>query len=263
MTYARRVVAHYIPCLAFAYGLTAQPAAAGDRGADLARRVQLADEGFGSEQASVLLELFNAHGELTTRRLRLETLEVRGDGDRSRAVFDWPADVRGTKLLTWTHRRGEDEQWLYMPSVKRVKRISSTGRSAAFMGSEFAYEDLGSWEVEKYRFRYLDDAQERSRPCWRLERVPLDPSSNYKKQIVWIDREYLSPVRIDYYDRKDQLMKTGTARNFQRLGSRFWRMAELEMQNHQTGKRSVLRWSNRKLGEALPPEQFESANLED
>jgi hypothetical protein len=99
--------------------------------------------------------LVNAHGDRTTRKLRSSQIEVAGDGDRSRIEFEWPADVKGTRMLTWTHRKGNDDQWLFLPAINRVKRVSSGNRSGAFMGSEFAYEDLGSQHVGTYAERLL------------------------------------------------------------------------------------------------------------
>ena len=106
------------------------------------------------------LELINAHGDVTKRKMVMEVLEGTDDGDKSRSVFEWPADVKGTKLLTWTHKKGDDDRWLYLPAVKRVKRISSSNKSGSFMGSEFAYEDFSSQEVEKYTYKLLDEPKQ-------------------------------------------------------------------------------------------------------
>ncbi len=75
------------------------------------------------------------------------------DGDKSLFVFDEPRDVQGTAFLIHAHREDADDQWLYLPALKRVKRISSANRSGSFMGSEFAYEDMTAQEVEKFTYR--------------------------------------------------------------------------------------------------------------
>ena len=94
--------------------------------------------------------LKNRHGDESERDLRIRILEVEGDGDKSLSIFDSPGDVKGTAFLTFTHKFADNDQWLYLPALKRVKRISSGNRSGSFMGSEFAYEDISSEETEKF-----------------------------------------------------------------------------------------------------------------
>ncbi len=163
------------------------------------------------------------------------------DGDRSLLLFDSPPDVRGTALLTWTHKSGDDDQWLYLPALKRVKRISSRNKSGSFMGSEFSYEDIGSQEVEKYHYRYLRQEDYQGHPCFILERSPVDRKySGYRRQVVWMDRQLYHPRKIDYYDRKNALLKTLVFENYQQYLGRFWRAGAMRMTNHQTGKSTDL-----------------------
>ena len=128
-----------------------------DKGLEIARKTDKANDGFKGEVSTMEMVLINAHGDRTTRKLTSRGIETASDGDRSRIEFEWPADVKGTRMLTWTHRKNDDDQWLYLPAVKRVKRISSNNKSGSFMGSEFAYEDLGSQEVDKYKYKLLAD----------------------------------------------------------------------------------------------------------
>ena len=102
-------------------------------------------------------------GQESRREVRLKVIEVEDDGDRTIFVFDRPRDVKGTAFLVHAHKDEPDDQWLYLPALKRVKRISSSKQSGSFMGSEFAYEDMGTSEVEKYAHRYLRDE-----PCGEL-----------------------------------------------------------------------------------------------
>ena len=96
------------------------------------------NDGFGGESSEMTMVLINAHGDQTVRKMTSVSTEVKGDGDRSRIEFIQPADVKGTRMLTWSHGTKNDDQWLYLPSLKRVKRISSRSKSGSFMGSEFA-----------------------------------------------------------------------------------------------------------------------------
>ena len=126
-----------------------------DKGLAIAIEADKRDEGFGDSTANMTMELKNKQGDSSIRYIRIKTLEIIGDGDKSMSIFDEPADVKGTAFLTFSHAVKPDEQWLYLPALKRVKRINSKNKSGPFMGSEFAYEDISSQEVEKYNFTYL------------------------------------------------------------------------------------------------------------
>lgn len=230
-------------------------------GLEIARRAEKAGEGFGGERATFTLTLVNAHGESTTRRMTLEILEIPGDGPKSRVVIDWPPDVKGTKLLTFSKKVGEDEQWLYLPLLKQVRRIGAGDRSGAFMGSEFLYEDFAGQAVEKFTYRLVDEPAPGGRPCWRLERVPTDRASLYRRQLVTLDKEYLAPVRVEYFDRKNALLKVAVFGGYRRHG-RFWRFDRVRMDNVQTRKASILTAQDRHVGLRLPPERFASTVLE-
>jgi hypothetical protein len=232
------------------------------RGLELARLAEKSNEGFAGERAGLTLTLINAHGEQTQRRMTIEILEVPGEGPRSRIAIDWPPDVRGTKLLTHSRKAAEDQQWLYLPVLKQVRRIAAGDRSGAFMGSEFVYEDFAGQAVEKFTYRYLDDVKTDGRDCWRLERAPKDKSSLYRRQVVFLDREYLAPLRIEYFDRRDTLLKVATFTGYRKLG-RFWRFDQVRMENRQTRKSSILGAKERQVGLALAAGRFASTVLEE
>jgi Outer membrane lipoprotein-sorting protein len=258
-----RAARHLLPLLvllgARAGFAAADPAAAG---LAVAQKADAANQGFLGERATMTLELYNAHGDVTKRKMSMEVLEGTDDGDRSRSVFEWPADVKGTKLLTWTHKQGDDDRWLYLPAVKRIKRITSSSKSGSFMGSEFSYEDFSSQELEKYRYKLLDEPKQGGRDTWRMERYPVDKESGYARQVVWMDKEYMNPLRIEYFDRKNELLKVAQFDGFKKFG-KYWRFATIRMDNVQTKKKSVLTWENRELGVKPAPEIFDSARLED
>jgi hypothetical protein len=130
------------------------------------------------------------------------------------------------------------------------------------MGSEFTYEDLGSQEVEKFKHKFLSDELVDGRKQWKMERVPTNPDSGYSRQVALIDQEYLGATKIDYYDRKGELLKTAVFSGYKKYG-KFWRMNGIEVVNHQTKKSSVLTWSDRKLGDPLESRLFDADELDD
>ena len=232
-----------------------------EKGLAIAREADRRDAGFGDLTAHMEMILRNRQGEESVRRLRISTLEVKGDGDKGLSVFDEPADVKGTALLTFTHKVGEDDQWLFLPALKRVKRIASANKSGPFMGSEFAYEDVASQEVEKYAYKYLRDETHEGKPCFVIERYPVDKNSGYTRQVLWIDQAEYRPWKIDFYDRKDSLLKTLVWRGYRQYLAKYWRADEMFMQNHQSGKSTLLKWSDYKFRVGLKPADFNEASL--
>lgn len=233
-----------------------------EKGLAIAREADRRDNGFGDFQARLTMTLTNRHGEQSVRVMRIMVLEVPDDGDKSLIVFDSPRDVSGTAFLSYSHKRGDDDQWLYLPALKRVKRISSRNKSGSFMGSEFSYEDIASQEVEKYTYRYLRDEELDGQACFVSERYPVDKdNSGYLRQVVWMDKAEYRPLKVEYYDRKDSLLKTLVFRGYRQYLNKFWRADEMEMDNLQSGKRTVLGWSDYRFKTGLGERDFDSNSL--
>ena len=231
------------------------------RGLRIATEAEKANDGFKSESSTMEMTLINAQGDKTVRKMKSLAMEKSGDGDRSIITFEWPADVKGTRMLTWSHKKKSDDQWLFLPSLNRVKRITSRNKSGSFMGSEFAYEDLGSQEVEKYKgYIYLGDDEVNGRKAWKLQRTPVDRKSGYSKQVVWMDPEYQQALKTEYYDRRGELLKTMVLSGYKKFGN-YWRAAKIDVTNHQTSKRSELVWRERSLGAEVDESMFESESL--
>lgn len=235
---------------------------AAQRGLEIATEADKRDDGYGDTVADLEMILRNKQGEESVRYMRIKTLEVQGDGDKSMTIFDQPHDVKGTAFLTHSHAQGADDQWLYLPALKRVKRISSRNKSGPFMGSEFAYEDMASQEIEKYTYKFIGEEKFNGMDVYVLERYPTDKNSGYKRQISWLDKEHLRMQKVEFYDRKNALLKTLTASGYQQYLGKYWRPAELYMENHQTGKTTKLLWKNYKFGNDLSDRDFTKNTLQ-
>ena len=232
------------------------------RGLQIAHEAERRDSGWNDMTVRVTMTLRRADGRQAVRQLRIRSIEVEGDGDKSLTIFDQPRDVKGTAFLSFTHKTGNDDQWLYLPSIGRVKRISSSNRSGPFMGSEFAYEDISSEEVERYTYRYLrEEPCGEGRQCFVIERYPVDKTSGYTKQVVWIDKAEYRYIKTDYYDRKRAHVKTLLRRDFRRYDGKFWRAAKWEMTNVQNGKSTTVEWKDYAFGNALTDRDFDRSAL--
>ena len=232
-----------------------------EKGLAIAVEADKRDEGFGDSTANMIMELKNKQGDTSTRYIRIKTLEVIGDGDKSMSIFDKPADVKGTAFLTYSHAIKPDEQWLYLPALKRVKRINSKNKSGPFMGSEFAYEDIASQEIEKYTYKYLRDETLNGIDTFVIERYPAYKHSGYTRQVVWVNKEEYRPEKIVFYDRKNTLLKTLTYGDYQQYLDQYWRADQMFMENHQTGKSTTLTWDNYNFKTGLSDKDFNRNSL--
>ncbi len=238
-----------------------------EKGRQIADEAEARDLGFEDSHATMAMILTNAYGDRSERELRFKTLERPDpdEGDWSLIVFDRPRDVEGTALLTHAHILTPDDQWLYLPSLKRVKRISSANKSGPFMGSEFAFEDFSSTEAGKFDHLWLRDeacpVPDEDRMCFVSERRPLYEKSGYTRQIVWTDQTDFQPRKIDYYDRKDALLKTLTFADYQLYLDKHWRAQEFSMINHQTKKATILTWQNYEFKTGLTENDFDTNSL--
>ena len=231
------------------------------KGLEIAQAAKAYDKGFTDFTANMVMTLKNKSGQTSTRLIRIRTLEVEGDGDKSLSIFDEPADVKGTKMLTYSHGLEPDDQWLYLPALKKVKRISSRNKSGPFMGSTFAFEDLGSQEVEKYTYKYLRNEPCGEMNCYVMERYPAYKFSGYTRQVAWLDTGGYRVVKVEYYDRKKSLLKTLVASDFQQYLGHYWRPGLMDMVNHQTGKSTLLEWKDYEFKTGLTDRDFRSQTL--
>ena len=232
-----------------------------EQGLAIAQEADKRDTGFGNYTNDVKMILKNKHGQESIREIRSKTLEVDDDGDKSMTIFDTPRDVKGTALLSFTHKEGPDDQWLYLPALKRVKRIASDNKSGPFMGSEFAYEDISSQEVEKYTYKFLRDDTLDGMDVFVFERYPVDRKSGYTRQVIWLDKDRYKEQKIEFYDRKDSLLKTLVLTEYHQYQDQFWRAHNMYMVNHQTGKSTRLLQTNYNFDVDLTARDFDKNSL--
>jgi len=233
-----------------------------EKGLAIAMEADLRDEGFGDYTADMTMILKNKQGKESKRAIRSKTLEVKGDGDKSLSIFDTPRDVKGTAFLTFSHKVGDDEQWLYLPALKRVKRINSRNKSGSFMGSEFSYEDIASQEVEKYTYKYLREEELQGQAAFVSESYPVDAkNSGYSKRISWVDKAEYRLLKVEFYDRKKSLLKTLTIDGYQKYLDKYWRADTMSIVNHQTGKSTTLIWKDYSFLTGLSEKDFNSTSL--
>lgn len=229
-----------------------------EKGYAIAARADRSDRGFGDSAVELRMILRNRRGDEAERSLRLTTLEVPDEsvGDKSLIVFDRPRDVAGTAFLSHAKILEPDDQWLFLPSLKRIKRISSANKSGPFLGSEFAFEDFTAQELNKFDYRFLRTEACGERTCDVLELVPRYEHSGYTRTEAWIDQEHHQFRRVDFYDRAGEQLKTLELGDYRQYEGGYWRAHRQSMVNHKNGKSSVFMFGDFTFGTGLGADDF-------
>ena len=231
------------------------------RGLEISVVAKQRDTGWVDSTSDMRMTLRNKQGQQSIREIKIKSLELLNDGDKSLTIFNKPRDVKGTAFLSFSHPVGNDEQWLYLPALKRVKRISSRNKSGPFMGSEFAFEDLSSFEIEKYSYNFLGEEKLNNLDNYIIEQYPVDENSGYTRRVVWLDKSEYRIQKIDFYDRKNALLKTLTYQDYKLYLDKFWRADQAQMINHQSGKSTELTWQNYAFKTGLKDSDFNRNTL--
>ena len=241
--------------------------ASNEKGIAIATEVDNRDKGWGDVTVEGEMVLKNKAGNESVRKFRSTILEAAdaSEGDRSIITFSEPRDVRGTALLTHSKIEPDDDsQWIFLPAVKRVKRISSSNRTGKFVSSEFSYEDLGSEEVADNDHIWLKDAaceHDAALTCAAVESRPKNKRSGYSRRVSFIDLDEYRVHRIDFYNRRGDLEKSLRFEDYRQYEDQFWRAHVMIMDNSQTGKSTRLAWGDYSFRQGLTERDFTPQGL--
>jgi len=233
------------------------------KGQAVALELATRNAGYKDLGGDVEMTLRDAGGGEAKRRFSIKVLEkpVANAGDYSLIMFDAPADVKGTAVLSHAQIDGDDEQWLYLPSAHRTRRISSSNRTGAFAGSEFSFEDLTGNDGRKYDWKLAGNEACGALTCFVVEATPRDPASAYSRRVLRIDNAEFRIQTIEFFDRKNAKLKTLSYDNYKKLNEKFWRSQSWTMKNHQSGKSTVISFSSMKVGNGFTVNDFATGKL--
>lgn len=245
--------------------LSAEQQALAKKAYDIMADSERRDEGWIDSTADMQMIILRSDGREVIREVRTKTLEGDGGRDKGLLLFDKPLDVRGTVFLTHSYPLDSDHQWIYLPSQNRVKRISSKRQTGRFMGSEFTFEDMAAFSLEKNDYMYLGETQcgEPLQPCHIIESRSKDKYSGYEKAISYIDQKELRVWKSELYSKRTgKHSKTMTTYDFALHLDRYWRPARLLMTNERNGATTELKWNNEQFDVGLEEGEFRKSALE-
>ena len=210
----------------------------------------------GDDQTSILtMTLTNGRGQTRVRKIKQFTKDF-GTVEKSVMFFQSPADVKNTSFMNWSYTADKaDDQWIYLPAIKKTKRISSDSKSDYFMGSDFTYDDLGDRKLDADKHKLLKTETLNGKSCYVVESISKDEDYMYSKTITWIDKTNFIGVKKEFYDEDDDLLKVLTIKKVEKI-SGFWVITNSEMKNVQKNHKTSIVLSEVKVNTGVADSQF-------
>lgn len=219
-----------------------------NKGFEVAEERQRRDFGFDNYVVSGEMMLEGPGGFTSERKFKMYTVEIPDDGDKRLVNFMEPRDLAGMVSLTYSHGLKPDDQWIYLPALRRTKRLAARDKSGSFAGSELSFEDIGTWEVKKYTYKYIKDDVLDGKPTFVVENTPAYPYSSYKMIKEWVDQEIYHPLRVLYHDTNGRPLKEMRFYDYKQFAGKYWRPMKMVMTNLKTGAVSTIVWSDYQFG---------------
>ena len=217
------------------------------------------------EEETLAVKIVDRRGAVKQRRLVRYTATGADGLSKVLVRFTAPRDIANTGLLIWEARTGDDDQWLYLPGVKKVKRIAASGKKNRFMGTDFAYEDLRPESLAVHTYTLAGSEALDSADCWVIEATPATErqaaDSGYTRRRIWIRKDNHVTVKREFYDKQNRLEKVELHRTLVNVAGTVWRANEVEMQDVQAGTRTVVSIEARAINRGLRDDFFTETEL--
>lgn len=157
-----------------------------------------------------------------------------GQEEKSIMFFMSPADVKNTSFMNWSYDDAskDDDQWIYLPALKKVKRISSDSKDDYFMGSDFTYDDLGDRHPNEDTHKILREETIDGKQCYVIESISKDEDYMYSKTITWIIKDIWIGLKKEFYDEDGDLLKVLSVKKYEKIKD-YWVITSTEMKNVQ------------------------------
>lgn len=221
------------------------------------------NKGYGAEKAVGQMLIYNESGSHIDRQFTMMQMEEQGaESYKAMIKVNEPTDLKGTGLLTYQNKGSEDDQWLYLPAMKKTRRISGSARGGKFLGSDFNFEDLSPKQKEDFTYETLRMEPCETTNCYVIQATAKDPASLYSKTISWVREDNFLAVKMEVYDQTQQLVKLVTFADYQQHDGKYWRPAKIVMQDLQKQRRTELMFSNIQIGGGISANDFSKQALE-
>ncbi len=214
-----------------------------------------------SSAMDIKMTLIDSGGNKSNRRIQTLTMDTE-EGTRSITLFMQPANVKNTRFLTIENKDRDNDQWIYLPSLRKVKRIAAGERDGSFMGSDFSYSDMSGRDLDDSNYELIKEETINGRLCWVVESKPKEgKTSAYGKTVSWVDQQTSLTIKVEFYDENgSEKIKELTMEGFQQIG-RYWSAKKTTMRSINTNHRTVVEILKIKYDMPINPGYFTTTFL--
>ena len=206
--------------------------------------------------SDLLMILTNSTDDKRVREIKQFTKDF-GDVEKNIMFFISPADVKNTSFMNRAYDKDDkdDDQWIYLPALKKPKRISSDSKSDYFMGSDFTYDDLGDRKPNQDIHKILREETLKGESCYVIESIPKDKDYMYSKTITWIIKDKWIGLKKDFYDEDNDLLKILTVDKYEDIKG-FLIITHTEMKNEQKDHKTIMELNNVQINTGIDNGKF-------
>jgi outer membrane lipoprotein-sorting protein len=211
------------------------------------------------------MRLINKRGQERNRKIEYFNKTDENDNDKVLMRFIEPADVKGVGLLTIEHSDRDDDQWLYLPALRKVRRISSSDQGDNFMGTDYTYEDIRSEKLDEHEYNLMGSETIDGHDCYLIVALPSTEKqkqeSGYSRREIWMRKDILLMRQIKYYDKKGELLKIEVRKDMVEAAPNLYRPNFMEMNNVKTGHTTQITFDKREINKGIPERIFTEREL--
>lgn len=234
---------------------------------DQARELSRSTRKWTDRTQKLKLRIVDSRGGERNRELVIRMKKYPEDRAKSVVFFQYPPDVKGVGMLQWTDPQGKDEQWLYLPELRKVRQISGAAKRESFVGTDFSYEDLAivtqilDWTSSEARSAALRDEERDGQNFHVVEFVPTGKEVSYAKILIWLRAADLVILRYEMLDASGQPVKLLTLSDVRQIGA-IPTAFHMEMRTQQSGSQTIVDFSEVSYDTGLPDDAFSQRALE-
>lgn len=216
---------------------------------------------------TLTLSIHGKSGGARERTLQITDKRAPDGEDKAVTFFLAPPEVKGTGFLQWSHPGKDNEQWLYLPEVKRSRRITSQLRDQSFMGTDFSYRDLEilaelrNWTDAQATSKLTGSEDVDGHASWVIELTPTADDGGYGTIVLWLDKELLVPRKMTFRDAKGTPVKTITQTDIKNVGA-IPTAYRMEIQTLEKGSRTAVVLTDVKYDSGLGDDFFTERQLQ-
>jgi len=215
-------------------------------------------------EMSLTLKIYDAKDRVRIRQITTASKNF-SDINKTIMKFTSPAEVKGTTILIFDYKNKDDDMWIYMPAIRKIRRIVSSEKSKNFMGSEFTNADMSKPNLNNFTYKILSSETYKGHLCWRIETTcineDIEDENGYSKKIAWIEKSSYLCYKIEFYNFDNELYKTQLIDQYKKQSNDKYFAFYMEMENIQTGRKSVMNIDKFQVGSNLPESVFSPAML--